>query len=323
MICKQCGAQLPEGSAFCGACGAAVERPGFCVRCGAPLPEGAAFCGACGADQNAAPQPPKPKKKTARWLAAAAAVLAVCVGAVFLLKNAHGAKRFSAADTPQEALEQFYEAMFAGDAERAFAAAGVDLNAYASVWAEKQYDAYTEDYSDSDAALSSAIQDYRAELIGAMEEFADYGAVTGEGTAGEWWNAVEELDETDGVWGALKRESGKVKDLVVQLKEMNTKEDLLSCLQQTYIITTDLSFQMLYGFGMDLEYFKGIIHGGVTPVSIEELSGHMDNSDAGIDYILDGTICQYSYDDIKEVVTFDENTSMMAVRTADGWYCVI
>ena len=52
MQCRYCNANLPEGAAFCGACGkkqeAVSEAAGFCPQCGARLHAGEAFCGSCG-----------------------------------------------------------------------------------------------------------------------------------------------------------------------------------------------------------------------------------------------------------------------------------
>ncbi len=53
MKCSSCGAEVPAGVKFCGACGSAVQSTGFCINCGAQLPPGAAFCGGCGAAQGA------------------------------------------------------------------------------------------------------------------------------------------------------------------------------------------------------------------------------------------------------------------------------
>lgn len=59
MICKKCGADVPEGGAFCTACGAAVEKEEEgvrCKHCGAVIPEGAAFCMACGTAREKQPE---------------------------------------------------------------------------------------------------------------------------------------------------------------------------------------------------------------------------------------------------------------------------
>ncbi len=50
MICKECGAEIPENMIFCGQCGAKIERnPIICKHCGAKLPANMNFCGQCGA----------------------------------------------------------------------------------------------------------------------------------------------------------------------------------------------------------------------------------------------------------------------------------
>ena len=298
MICKQCGAQLPEGSAFCGACGAAVEKPGFCVRCGAPLQEGAAFCGACGADQNPAPQPPKPKKKTARWLAAAAAVLAVCVGAFFLLKNMHGTNRIAAADTPQEALEQYYEAAVKGDAHSAYAAAGIDLDAYAYEMAQERFDSYEIHNIASTTTIESVIEDYRVELTESLRSILDY---------------QEVLDEIDG-------EEAKINKLLARAEKMETEKDVIACMQEERIISADFS---CYGttYWLDRSEFNDAMRGGTIPISVEEFYELAeDNLDYDFDYMLNGDICRYSYNDVEEAVTFRESDGLMAIKTAEGWF---
>ncbi len=45
--CGNCGAQVPEGFAFCGKCGVPLKKQS-CGKCGAALQEGFAFCGKCG-----------------------------------------------------------------------------------------------------------------------------------------------------------------------------------------------------------------------------------------------------------------------------------
>lgn len=52
VICHACHAEVPEGAAFCAACGARVKgapAPRFCEECGAVLDADAAFCPSCGA----------------------------------------------------------------------------------------------------------------------------------------------------------------------------------------------------------------------------------------------------------------------------------
>lgn len=48
--CKKCGAEVPLGARFCGACGALQDRR--CIRCGEPLSPDARFCKKCGAAQD-------------------------------------------------------------------------------------------------------------------------------------------------------------------------------------------------------------------------------------------------------------------------------
>ncbi|WRS26137.1 zinc-ribbon domain-containing protein [Oscillospiraceae bacterium MB08-C2-2] len=50
-FCQQCGAQLPEGSAFCGNCGAEVSgtpQQKVCRSCGHWMPLDMLFCDKCG-----------------------------------------------------------------------------------------------------------------------------------------------------------------------------------------------------------------------------------------------------------------------------------
>jgi predicted nucleic acid-binding Zn ribbon protein len=50
MKCKQCGADIPSGTALCSRCGATQRPPRTrrCPRCGARVPHGAALCPQCG-----------------------------------------------------------------------------------------------------------------------------------------------------------------------------------------------------------------------------------------------------------------------------------
>ena len=61
MYCKHCGAQLPDGSKFCTACGKAQTDENavvFCSACGAQVAAGVDTCPACGAPiAAAAPSP--------------------------------------------------------------------------------------------------------------------------------------------------------------------------------------------------------------------------------------------------------------------------
>lgn len=68
MFCPNCGSKLPDGAAFCSACGAKtqVSVPGVCTACGAELPEGAEFCIGCGNAVNpAAPETVQPSRTAA------------------------------------------------------------------------------------------------------------------------------------------------------------------------------------------------------------------------------------------------------------------
>ncbi|MFL5908297.1 MAG: adenylate/guanylate cyclase domain-containing protein, partial [Solirubrobacterales bacterium] len=47
-ICRACGAANPEGSRFCGGCGATLAQTTACPSCGAENPIGQAFCNGCG-----------------------------------------------------------------------------------------------------------------------------------------------------------------------------------------------------------------------------------------------------------------------------------
>jgi ribosomal protein L40E len=65
MFCPNCGSKLPDGAAFCSACGAKTQAgvPGVCTACGAELPEGAEFCIGCGNAVNpAAPEAVQPSR---------------------------------------------------------------------------------------------------------------------------------------------------------------------------------------------------------------------------------------------------------------------
>lgn len=51
MICHACRAEVPEGAAFCPACGARIPAapiPRFCTECGTPLEPDSSFCPMCG-----------------------------------------------------------------------------------------------------------------------------------------------------------------------------------------------------------------------------------------------------------------------------------
>lgn len=66
MFCPSCGANNPDGVAFCGSCGKPMpEVPrkdtlvSYCPRCGARPDPGAVFCGECGQQlgNNGEPSP--------------------------------------------------------------------------------------------------------------------------------------------------------------------------------------------------------------------------------------------------------------------------
>jgi len=60
MFCHNCGVKLPEGAAFCSACGAKTQASAssVCTACGAMLPEEAEFCINCGTAVNPATSAP-------------------------------------------------------------------------------------------------------------------------------------------------------------------------------------------------------------------------------------------------------------------------
>lgn len=49
MLCNKCGSDNPEGSVFCGTCGARVDGKKECPSCGKPIDEKNVFCNFCGA----------------------------------------------------------------------------------------------------------------------------------------------------------------------------------------------------------------------------------------------------------------------------------
>ncbi len=60
-ICKACGAEVPQNTAFCSSCGARMEAPAgyvICENCGAQMEKGLNFCTECGT-QLAKPEPPE------------------------------------------------------------------------------------------------------------------------------------------------------------------------------------------------------------------------------------------------------------------------
>lgn len=63
MYCRHCGAQLPDGSKFCTACGKAQTDENavvYCSACGAQVAAGVDTCPACGAPIVAATPAPAP-----------------------------------------------------------------------------------------------------------------------------------------------------------------------------------------------------------------------------------------------------------------------
>ena len=51
-VCKACGAEIPQNTAFCSSCGARVEPPAgyvICENCGSRMEKGQNFCTECGA----------------------------------------------------------------------------------------------------------------------------------------------------------------------------------------------------------------------------------------------------------------------------------
>ena len=54
MICKKCGAELPEKAQFCFSCGSRIFRKRFCSKCGEPIEENYAFCIICGTNLDVA-----------------------------------------------------------------------------------------------------------------------------------------------------------------------------------------------------------------------------------------------------------------------------
>lgn len=79
MRCSRCGAEVPDGSRFCAACGEptsapplAPEAPPLCPECGTPAEEGSRFCTACGRPMPAvgratAQLPPTAPPPVADW----------------------------------------------------------------------------------------------------------------------------------------------------------------------------------------------------------------------------------------------------------------
>jgi ribosomal protein L40E len=107
VLCRNCSANLPEGSEFCLKCGKPISPPAAeaalpaaaatlaCAKCGASLPEGAQFCVKCGkpvsspakavavADRSAANVPPaellrpRRKRRIVPWLLLVALIAAI------------------------------------------------------------------------------------------------------------------------------------------------------------------------------------------------------------------------------------------------------
>jgi class 3 adenylate cyclase/tetratricopeptide (TPR) repeat protein len=57
-VCRNCGAENPEGSRFCGSCGAAIAATEPCPSCGAENPAGQPFCNSCGSHLATPDAPP-------------------------------------------------------------------------------------------------------------------------------------------------------------------------------------------------------------------------------------------------------------------------
>lgn len=48
MVCKNCGANIPNGELFCPNCGTRTENAKFCKYCGAVIGADCVVCPACG-----------------------------------------------------------------------------------------------------------------------------------------------------------------------------------------------------------------------------------------------------------------------------------
>lgn len=48
MVCKNCGANIPNGELFCPNCGTCTENAKFCKYCGAVIGADCVVCPACG-----------------------------------------------------------------------------------------------------------------------------------------------------------------------------------------------------------------------------------------------------------------------------------
>lgn len=48
MYCQKCGAQIPDDTQFCTACGAPVGKTKFCQHCGSVIDEDCIICPKCG-----------------------------------------------------------------------------------------------------------------------------------------------------------------------------------------------------------------------------------------------------------------------------------
>jgi hypothetical protein len=64
IACPRCHAPVPEGNAFCDACGARTVPPPFCSLCGTLLEPGARFCSSCGTIVGKSPEAPEPVPET-------------------------------------------------------------------------------------------------------------------------------------------------------------------------------------------------------------------------------------------------------------------
>ena len=55
MLCKNCGAENPEGAVYCHNCGSRMDGMRACLSCGSLMSPDYEFCTACGPAAFAAP----------------------------------------------------------------------------------------------------------------------------------------------------------------------------------------------------------------------------------------------------------------------------